>query len=212
MNMLSCLKKNFKIVTLFCFLLIIGLGGYYGYNWQIAQDTSALTVAPDQVCGKIIILRKLKERYFIDYHNMFSRDVRQGFEWPENIDLDYTIRFLKHDMELDKLGKRLAYCVFDAKENRLIGEVHIHEIDKYGQFSCWINERYRGGGRIQEAIKLLTNVYFRLTDEEYFVAHVRAWNKPSYKALIKSGFIDKGKFLYEDGFAPRHVLEFHRKK
>jgi RimJ/RimL family protein N-acetyltransferase len=106
------------------------------------------------------------------------------------------------------------YCIFDAKENKLIGTLEIREKNDKdpGQFGCWLNERYRGGGRIQEAIKLITNIYFRLTDVPLFTAHVRLWNKRSYRALLKAGFTDTGKFYYEDGKPTRYLLEFRRKK
>ncbi len=216
MNNSNFLKRNIKVLALVGGLMAISIGGFIGYRWhaQTNLDLRPISVAPDEVRGKLVTLKKLRESYFIDVHNMFSRDVRQNIEFPEYIDLDYTIRYFKYQMERDRAGKQLMYCIFDAKENRLIGTLEIREKNDKdpGQFGCWLNERYRGGGRIQEAIKLITNVYFRLTNEQSFTAHVRLWNKRSYRALLKAGFSDTGKFYYEDGKPSRYLLEFRRKK
>ncbi len=216
MKIIEFIKKNLKIFALVAGLVMIGVGGYIGYQWYAAeQESGPLAAAPDEVRGKKVILRKLKESYFIDFHNVFSQDVRHNIEFPEHINLDYTIRFLKYEMERNREGKQLHYCIFDAKENRLIGTLEIREKNDKdpGQFGCWLNERYRGGGRIQEAIKLITNIYFRLhPDRDSFTAHVRLWNKRSYKALLRAGFADTGKFYYEDGKPTRYLLEFYREK
>jgi RimJ/RimL family protein N-acetyltransferase len=215
MSFINFVKKHSRLLVVVATLALAG-GGYVGYQWYTTayEDWRPISVAPDEVRGRGVILRKLKESFFIDFHNMFSRDVRQNIEFPEYIDLDYTIRFLKYEMERDRTGKQLMYCIFDAKENKLIGTLEIREKNDKdpGQFGCWLNERYRGGGRIQEAIKLITNIYFRLTDVPLFTAHVRLWNKRSYRALLKAGFTDTGKFYYEDGKPTRYLLEFRRKK
>lgn len=220
MNVITFLKKNIKLLVLVCGLgIVIGVGffGYQRYS-LVHEDHRLLTVAPDEVRGKVVILRKLKESFFIDYHNMFSRDVRQNIEFPEYIDLDYTIRYLKYEMNLNETGKQLMYCIFDFKENKLIGTLEIREKNDKdpGQFGCWLNERYRGGGRIQEAIRLITNVYFRLyPDVPSFTAYVRTWNKRSYKALLNAGFVDTGKLVQyrtKVNEEPAYLLEFRRKK
>lgn len=214
MDFCGFFKKNGKVLAwVFGFGFVVG-AGYLGYR-ELAPGRkieSLFAIAPDEVRGKIVILRKLKEEFFVDYHNMFSQDVLRNLEWPENIDLDYTIQVLRHDLVAFSKGNQLMYCIFDAKDNRLIGEINIRNMDSHGQFGCWINERYRGGGRIQEAVRLITDVFFRLTDEQSFIAHVRLWNQRSYKALLKAGFVDTKKFYYEDGKPTRYLLEFRRKK
>lgn len=216
MKIVAFFKRNIKILALTGGLMVMAGAGYVGYQWyaQVHEDLSPISVVPDEVRGKTVTLRKLKESFFIDYHNMFSRDVRHNIEFPEYIDLDYTIRYLKYQMERDKEGKQLMYCIFDAKDNKLIGTIEIREKDAAdpGQFGCWLNERYRGGGRIQEAIKLITNVYFRLyPDTPSFSAYVRLWNKRSYRALLKAGFIDTGKLgSYKNEQV--YLMEFRRKK
>lgn len=171
--------------------------------------------APDTVPGKLVTLKKLREEYFIDFHNMFSSKVRELFESPKHITLDYTIRILRYIMELNDKGETLYYCIFDNKDNRLIGAIEVREkndIDP-GQMGCWINENYWGGGRIQEAYKLIGQTYFNLKPQEKsFDAHVRVWNIRSYKAMKKFGFIDVGTVKASDGKADRKVLELQREQ
>jgi RimJ/RimL family protein N-acetyltransferase len=143
---------------------------------------------------------------------MFSSDVRKSMEFPEIITLNYTIRYLKLKMEQCKEGKRLMYCIFDNKSNKLVGSIEIREKDPDdpGQFTWWINENYRGGSRAVEALKLIARTYFRLhTDRDRFIAHVRLWNKRGYNALKKGGFKEVG-YFYEDGKPTRYILEYYK--
>lgn len=171
--------------------------------------------APDVVPGKIVTLKKLREEYFIDWHNMFSAKVRDLFESPKHITLDYSIRVLRFIMELCDKGETLYYCVFDNKDNRLIGAIEVREkndIDP-GQMGCWLNENYWGGGRIQESYKLIAQTYFKLKpNEKSFDAQVRTWNGRSYKAMKKFGFIDLGTIKASDGKADRRLLELRREQ
>lgn len=171
--------------------------------------------APDVVPGKVVTLKKLREEFFIDFHNMFSSKVRELFESPKHITLDYTIRVLSYIMDLHAKGETLYYCIFDNKDNRLIGAIEVREkndIDP-GQLGCWINENYWGGGRIQEAYKLIAQTYFKVKPhEKSFDAHVRTWNIRSYKAMKKFGFIDVSTVKASDGKADRHVLELRREQ
>jgi RimJ/RimL family protein N-acetyltransferase len=180
----------------------------------LSEQTAYTRFAPDVIPGKIVTLKKLREEHFIDFHNMFSTKVREPFESPKHITLDYTIRILRYIMELCAKGETLYYVVFDTKEDTLIGAIEIREkndIDP-GQLGCWINENYWGGGRIQEAYRLITDAYFKLKPEEdKYEAQVRVWNKRSYKALKKFGFIDIEIRPDTEGKADRHVLEYYRK-
>jgi len=126
--------------------------------------------------------------------------------------LGYTIDQLHAEMEKERRGLMLHYCIFDTKDDILIGSLEIRDKNAYdpGQFGCWLNEKYWGGGRIQEAIKLITKTYFRLhPNETSFIAHVRLWNKRSYAALKKAGFQEVG-FFYEEGRATRYIMEMLR--
>ena len=189
----------------------LGYGAYYYF--VIAPQESILTAPPEEVKGKVITLRALKKEYFIDYHNAFSNIVRQNLEFPEFITLDYSIRYLQDQLSKSQNGTILLYCIFDNKDQKLIGEIEIRDRneDDPGQFGWWLNEAYWGGGRAREAFKLISAIYFRLKPhEKSFIVHVRLWNKRSYYALKKVGFVDIG-YFYEGGKASRHILEFRKK-
>ena len=190
-------------------------GGYFGAYRIIdyIENFLPLDHVPEEVKGNIITLKTLKEEYFIDFHNMFSSTVRKAFEFSETTTLGYMIDYLHAEMESSRKGEQLMYCIFDNKAHKLIGSLEIREKNPRdpGQFGCWINEGYWGGGRIQEAIKLITKTYFRLKPhEKSYIAHVRVWNKRSYNALKKAGFQDVG-FFYENGKATRYLMEMKRK-
>lgn len=188
--------------------------GYFVYKsvW-VGSEQSQLVVPPVEVKGKVVTLKALKEDYFLDFHNMFSSDVRKGLEFPETISLNYTIRMLKLELEKISQAKTLYYVIFDNKDNKLIGYVEIREKnpDDPGQFGFWVNENYRGGGRAVEAAQLVANTYFRLyPDRNSFTAHVRLWNQRSYNALKKAGFKEIG-YFYEGGVPTRHIMEYSKK-
>ena len=100
--------------------------------------------------------------------------------------------------------------IFDNKDDKLIGSISIREKKpkEPGQFSTWLNEKYWGGGRLAEAVKLITVEYFKLTNVDSFNAHIEMWNLRSYYALKKAGF----KFIdlyYPEGQPPRYIFEFY---
>lgn len=215
------MQINKKIILT---LFVGGLGiaaGYFVFHSKLELPNGTTKqlpythFAPEIVPGKIVTLKKLREEYFIDFHNMFSTKVRDLFESPKHITLDYTITILSYIMKLNDKGDTLYYCIFDNKDNKLIGAIEVREkndIDP-GQLGCWINENYWGGGRIQEAYKLIAQTYFQLKPKEKsFNAHVRTWNVRSYKALKKFGFIDVGIIKTTDGKGDRHVLELYREQ
>ena len=214
------MQVNFnKKAALLCALAALGIAiGILSFtSLQLPSCSTPILphthFAPDVVPGKIVTLKKLREEYFIDFHNMFSIKVRDLFESPKHITLNYTINILRYVMDLNDKGETLYYCVFDNKDNRLIGAIEVREkndIDP-GQLGCWINENYWGSGRIQEAYKLIAQTYFSVKPQETsFNAHVRTWNIRSYKAMKKFGFTDVGTVKASDGKADRHVLELHR--
>jgi RimJ/RimL family protein N-acetyltransferase len=181
------------------------------FSFSGTEQSDLPQTRPNEIKGTLITLKKLKEEYFIDFHNMLSMSVRRDMEYPEHMPLDWTIRLLREEKEKDTANKTMFYCIFENKTNRLIGEIQIRDktdADR-GQMGCWINENYRGQGYIQEAIKLATAVYFRTTDEDHFIAHVRLWNPRSYKALKKAGFVDVG-YFNEDNERSRYILEMRK--
>ncbi|MFA6526803.1 MAG: GNAT family N-acetyltransferase [Candidatus Babeliales bacterium] len=207
------LPRKVQRILLFAFLsTVIGIGYFIGTNaWESIEWHIPITQLPEEIKGKVVTLRRLKEDYFLDFHNMFSADVRKNLEFPESITLDYSIRMLNIDMERERAGNMINYLIFDNKDNKLIGHIAIRDPNPkdWGQFSFWLNEKYRGGGRAQEATKLIAKAYFRLKGEKSFCAHVKLWNQRSYKACKKAGFEDAG-FFYENGKPTRYILEMHR--
>lgn len=195
-------------------LIALGTGSYATYKIVVNRDEqSTLTAPPEEIKGKVITLRALKEDYFVDMHNMFSQTVRKNLEFPASITLNWTIQYLHHLKKQSDEGKSLLYCIFDNKDNKVIGDIDIREPNDSdpGQFGGWVNENYWGGGRWQEATELISKTYFRLKPKvNSFIAHVRIWNKRSYHALKKSGFQDVG-YFYEDGRPARYILEMKRR-
>ncbi len=170
--------------------------------------------APEVIVGKAVTLKQLKEEYFIDYHKMFSPEVRKNLEFPAQITLTYTINYLRQELRRSAVGDMLMYVIFDNKDGKLIGSTEIRELNDQdpGQVGIWLNENYWGGGRAAEALALITEAYFKLHPEhDSYIAHVRLWNTRSFKLLTKFGFKDEG-FFYEHGEPARHILRYTRKK
>ncbi|QQR49232.1 GNAT family N-acetyltransferase [bacterium] len=196
--------------------ILIAAGSYTAYiaTKKIPPTFQILTEIPEELKGSIVTIKKLKEEHFLDYHNMFSNIVRENMEFPKNITLSYTIMYLKSELKKMNANKMIIYVVYDNQDNKLIGSVAIREKNDSdpGQCSCWINEHYWGGGRIQEALRLITNAWFAVKPYDSFYAQVRLWNKRSYHALLKAGFVDTQTYFYEpSGEKGRHILEMHRK-
>jgi RimJ/RimL family protein N-acetyltransferase len=198
------------IITTCLLALLVGYGIYRLTLYT--QESSVLRTPPEEIKGKLVTLRTLTSEYFIDYHNAWSNIVRKSHDFPEFITLDYTIRYL-HDLLIkSQKGAILLYCIFDNTTNKLIGEFEIREKNPTdpGQFGWWINEAYWGKGHAQEALSLITNVYFRLNPHETsYTAHVSIWNPRGYRALKKHGLVDTG-YYYEAGKATRYILEMRR--
>ena len=206
------LNKKIIVAAAVATAALLGYGTYRTVGYY-SIDTKPLSKPPQEIRGKFITLRQLREEFFIPYHTMWSNMVRKNLEFPEYITLGYTIKYLQGEMRKANEWKILMYCIFDNQDKKLIGAVEIRDKNDYdpGQLGCWINEAYWGGGRIQEALKLITNVYFRLKPKEKsYIAHVRLWNTRSYKALKKFGLEDVG-YYYEDGKATRYLLEMKNK-
>ncbi len=210
------LKNNkFLAVGIIAILLLSPIGIWFFTHKIIKQHkhiSEPLTIMPDQVPGKVITLKKLEEKYIIDYHNAFSNIVRQNLEFPRFITLEYTIRFIQYELRKMAEGKTLLYMIFDNKDDKLIGSVQIKEKNDYdpGQLACWVNEQYWGGGRFQEALELITKTYFQLHPEaDHYIAHVRLWNKRSYHALKKFGLKEIA-YFYEHDKPARYILRYDR--
>lgn len=144
-----------------------------------------------QIVGEIITLKPLQESFFQDYHKMFSSTVKQALGLPEISTLEETVNFLSSAM--NDLQHKMFFCVFENRSKKLIGSIAIRTTDHpKGQLGCWINEKFWGGNRYQEALKLVLQIYFKTADSIF--AFVRVINKRSLKAHQKAGFIIQDQF------------------
>jgi RimJ/RimL family protein N-acetyltransferase len=215
----SIFSKQKKVLWLaaafFSILAVFGFSTYYFIYKSQKSYWGKVSKQPDIIKGKIITLKTIQEEHFIDMHNMLSNAVRKGLSFPEYFTLNYTINYLRHKMNRVKQGKAVNYCIFDNQDNRAVGFVEIRDKnnDDPGQLATWLNENYWGGGRMQEALKLISEIYFSMRNNvDKFDAYVEIWNKRSYRALKKFGMQDAG-FIQLEGKSNKHyVLECHRKK
>lgn len=144
--------------------------------------------------GNVITLKTMREDFIEGYHDMFSADVRHGLSFTASPDdEDYTISYVNWTLSRQAQGELMCYAIFDNKDDILVGAIEIrsHHSEDPGQLGCWINDKYRGGGRMQEALKLITQEYFRMTGAPTISAFIEPFNIASYKALTKFGFKQK---------------------
>lgn len=206
-------SKSKKIIIGIIFTALVGFGLFSLYNYYYTAKVPYTVYAPTEVKGERVTLRTLKEENFLDYHNMFSDTVRKNLEFPKNITFGYTAYYLRLELEQSAQGNQLHYLIFDKPTNKLIGSIEVRELDDInpGQLGCWVNENYWGGGRFQEALHLINKTYFKLKPKaDSYIAHVRLWNKRSYHALKKYGFVEEG-YFNENGKPARHLLRMYRK-
>ncbi len=186
-----------------------GITTYYVAHDKVEHHDQAPTI----IQGTVISLKPLKEEYYAELHNMFSNAVRKGLDFPAVIDFAYTINYLRELDHRAQTTKGIHYIIFDNNDQKPIGSIEVREYDPedYGQMGVWINEKYWGGGRTVEAIKLIAKAYFNLyPDETNFIAFARPWNQRSYKAMLKAGFVDEG-FKYVDATPLWYQLRMHKK-
>jgi RimJ/RimL family protein N-acetyltransferase len=59
----------------------------------------------------------------------------------------------------------------------------------------WLNENYRGGGKISEAIKMITTAYFSVRKNAKTIeAHAEIFNNRSSHVLERAGFVETDMF------------------
>jgi len=167
----------------------------------------------DEIAGKVITLKRYQPEYAKAFMKMCTPVVRK----PLYLDFPWTLENVKKQLQkearIEKKGDTLWYLIFDNADEQLVGSVQIREYAPYrksmpGQFTCWLNEKYWGGGRIREAIKLIAHEYFRLhKDAKHFDGHVEMDNLRSYYALKKAGFKLFKTWEDPEGFQkPRYIL------
>lgn len=149
-----------------------------------------------EIKGAVITLRPMQRSHYAGVYDMFSQLVRNGFEWPAGTGTyDDCVKYVNWQIAKSTTKQAITYSIFDNKDGVLIGDVSIIKdaenqgAKEAGQFSWWVNEKYWGGGRAQEALRLISRVYFEENPrKESFNAIVAPWNLRSQKALIKGGF------------------------
>lgn len=188
-------------------VLIASFGIYYfsSYSKQTVDQYSEKSVEtvsksivssyPKEIVGNIVTLKLLSLDCAFEYHNMFSDVVRKAFEFPENMTFGEVEYQIKEEIKEMNNGIMLSYTIWDNKDNNLVGNIQIREksSDHPGQLSMWLNENYWGGGRIQEAMLLISKAYFKSRpNTKSYNAYVREWNIRSAKSMEKFGFVRTG--------------------
>lgn len=206
------IKKFSRLFAVFVSILSTQTSHALLSNHQESIQQAQVVNAPKEIAGKIVTLRKLKVDYFREYYEIFSPLIRDSIECSRASTIIEIYLDLFKKMRLQACGQTFSYCIFNNADNKLIGFIEIRDKNHsvYGQFACWINEKYWGGGRFKEAATLISDAYFSQCDAKSYTAHVRPWNGRSYRALIKFGFQYYGTYRLENGAADRYVLEHHR--
>ncbi|MCG2755990.1 GNAT family N-acetyltransferase [Candidatus Dependentiae bacterium] len=223
--MLKISKKFLKL--LLSVLFIIGLSTFtyirYQQKSRLTQPIKSFNFSrpdsrKDEIKGEIITLKRLRPEYFDDFYKMHNDPsiIQRLYEAvePEGIQYNSFMAHLKYELKKKAKGLVLSYVIFDNKEDNLIGNLEIREPDPDdpGQFGCWINPKYWGGGRLYEAFKLISQEYFRLNpNTEKFNAHVKMSNLRGYFALKKCGF-KLIKTLHFKDMSSRYFLEYYNPK
>ncbi len=212
-------SKKIRFFTAIAAVTAIAVAAYFYFpNFFPTQPQQVTTTfqfsrpdnRPDEIKGEIVTLKRLHPEYFMVYHKMISPTVRKPLYWPAHGSFSWTKKQLTKELKKEAAGLTFLYTIFDNNDDKLIGALGIREKNPKdpGQFYCWLNENYWGGGRIREAIKLVTREYFKIKKVPSFTAHVEMWNLRSYYALKKAEFklVD---FYYENGEKTRYILEFY---
>ncbi|MBD3231777.1 GNAT family N-acetyltransferase [Candidatus Dependentiae bacterium] len=204
------------------FFIILGVVGIiifsyiFRYNFKSKsrvqkKEVSESNQRPAEIKGKIVTLKRIKPEYFEDFRKILSPAVTGPLYFPAKPSFEWTKNFLEKTLRKEIAGELFFYLIFDNKDNKLIGFIDIRERDKNGQFGVGIHENYWGKGRFKEAVKLITEQYFKIKNKPSFIAHVEIWNLRSFYALKSAGFT-LFDFYYENGNPTRYILKFNNPK
>lgn len=214
-------KKILKIILYISLAAGIGTATYIYFPSQksrLSNQHLQVTKAdnrPDEIKGDIVTLRLLNPKHYQAYFKMVDDPlVLKPLYFPKNITFSWIKEYLDENLELQTEGLTFIYVIFDNKDDKLIGSIEIREPNPSdpGQFGCWLNPAYWGGGRLQEAFQLISKEYFKLfPKKEKFNAHVEMWNLRSYFSLKKCGFklTDTLHFKRQPS---RYLLEYYNPK
>lgn len=212
-------EKLFKIKIIAGLFIAITIGVIsYVYIPNIFQKQQTISSyrfsrqdnRPDVIKGTIVTLKRLQPSYFENYMKMINYpEVVKPLFFKEKLNYVWLKKYLQEELEREAVSKTFSYIIFDNKDQKLVGSIEIRNYDPRdnGQFGVWLSPKYWGGGRLQEAFKLISKTYFKIKNENKFIAHVEMWNLRSYYALKKCGFklIDT---LHFDNRPSRYLLEF----
>lgn len=146
-----------------------------------------------------IVVRLLTYDDLSAYIMAFSQDVQEV--------LHASGYWYEYDYVYGQLQKQACFYGIFTQLGLLIGAIEIRGPEYRGQLYTWINQAWWGKGVFQEAFMEVCKLYFIANPHETTItATVDVSNLRSYRALLKVGFIDKGRCSgpYEDQF----VMEF----
>lgn len=207
------LKKYSKIIAYCAVFIFFVVGGVFIYRTFGTQEQKAYVAPPSliidptkipyEIKGNVITLKRLGYEHLEGYHAMFSDDTRFSFRFWKSADYAKTQNYVYNLISRMNDGEIMAYGIFDNADNCFIGQIEVRSLheDDPGQIGSWLNENYRGKGRIQEAIKLLLKAYFEISGQTRVNTYVETFNKRSYRAFQKAGFKQAGRaFMYNKKF------------
>ena len=157
--------------------------------------------------GRLVILRPLQRSFFSDYLKMFSSKVKKLLHVSSQ---DSELEYLEDRLQKQIKGETFFYCIFDKKEDTLVGAIEIRDIDETdSQLYSWVNEDYWSTGIYQETLNLISQAYFKQTEQTLYRANVDMTNLRSYYALKKHGFVDSG--IKKGSFGKQYRLVLRKK-
>jgi RimJ/RimL family protein N-acetyltransferase len=130
----------------------------------------------------------------------------------ENLQVQPSIISLYKEKDiLEKMAKSndTVFAIVDLKENKLIGNCGLHNVDSINQtaiLGIFIGDKeYLSKGYGTEAIKLLLNYGFRFLNLQNIMLEVFSYNKRAIKSYKKAGFKEigvrrKAKFFKNERF------------
>ena len=152
-----------------------------------------------KLVGKKIYLRNIFEKD-CNYKYLNWLKNKSVNEFLETRWLKQSIRLIKkYVSNINKSKNAHIFAIIDKKNNLHVGNIKIHEIDKFHKFAqigYFIGEKKNmGKGFATEAIKLITEFAFKNLKLKYVYATVYEKNYGSIRSLKKNKYKINGRFL-----------------
>lgn len=166
----------------------------------IPTNVKGIDAAAEKLQGEKVILKPISSDDYKQVYELLTPrcGMQCGLHFPLEKDRKTKIKAqLDWEADCQKSFKALYYGIFDMKTGVLMGSIDVRKSD--GEIGYWMGEAYRGEGRIEEAIKLITAEYFACTNVPYILAKVNPENIASLKSLLKTGFKIVGSINKDDG-------------